>query len=177
MFLLLLACTAAPSGEGPPSWALQYASVSPGADGAWRGHSVWTFYEAGWSQEPGAEWHLCSLLQVLEGVPDPSIEGCPECEEKVLVSVRNLETDCEPAWVEDESFTATSAMGIGPGDPEMADRAPHSSSMGWYQAYGDEELAFQGHATSEDAELGREAPEGWSAEAWYTLWPTYAWSL
>ncbi len=177
MFLLLLACTSAPSGTGPPSWGLQYASVSPGDDGAWRGHSVWTFYEEGWSQEPSADWHLCSLLQTLEGVPDPAIAGCPDCQDKVRVTVRNLETDCEPDWVEDASFTAPTAMAVGPADPDMADRAPHPDSMGWYQAFGDEELAFQGHATSEDAELGREGPDGWAPEAWYTLWPSFAWSL
>lgn len=177
MLMLLFACTAAPSGEGPPAWALQYATVSPGTDGAWRGHSVWTFYEPGWSQEPGEDWHLCTLLQSLEGVPEPAAEGCPECEDLVQVSVRNLETDCDPEWVADSSFTSSSRMGIGPADPDMDGRAPDASSMGWYQGFGEEALQFQGHATSEDVALGREAPEGWVADAWYTLWPTYAWSL
>jgi hypothetical protein len=117
------------------------------------------------------------LLQTLEGIPDPAIAGCPDCQDKVRVTVRNLETDCEPEWVEDASFTAPTAMAVGPADPDMADRAPHPDSMGWYQAFGDEELAFQGHATSEDAELGREGPDGWAPEAWYTLWPSFAWSL
>ncbi|MED5371853.1 MAG: hypothetical protein VX899_12610 [Myxococcota bacterium] len=178
MLLSLLVACATPSGEGPPGWAVAYANVVPEAEGSWRGHQVWVFYEDGWSRQPGAEWHLCTLLQGLEGSsPGQALEGCPECISLVQVQVQNIESDCPEAWLQDPGFESDLNMAVGPLPDDLAVGAPDNSSLGWYSSYGDEPLSPQGYTTSEAALSGREAPQGFAEEQPYTLWPAYAWSL
>ncbi len=177
--LLLMACNPKPGGD--VAWATNYATVTPSAFGL-EGVHVWSFYSEGWDADHDPAYHLCSLLQRLEGEEsDLSLEGCSDCESVYELRLDELEHDCEGDLedrIDEPAYEGITAFALGPVPADLSEDDPYpGSSLGWYLSYDDEIALPQGWAWAEGLEYEREVEEGWTTDQSYTLWPAYAWDL
>lgn len=175
MLTLLLACAAKPSDTA--AWAVNYATVTPDAFGL-SGHHVWVFFSDGWDRKRGSDYHVCTLLQAVEGSTIDDAEGCAGCVATYEVATEDLEHDCDDELVSDASYRGLELFSVGDvGDDLAADDPYPGDSLGWSISYDGIHVESHGWAYAEGHDWGGDVEDGWVEGSVYTLWPGYAWDL
>ncbi|HJN73756.1 MAG TPA: hypothetical protein QGF58_07475 [Myxococcota bacterium] len=175
MFSLLLACAPGPGGD--VAWAVNYATVTPEPFGV-TGHHVWAFFAEGWDDKREPAYHVCTLLQSIEGSEVDAYDDCVGCIAMYEVVLEDIEHDCDAGLVSDASYRGLEAIGVGDVGEELADDDPHpGDSLGWSLSYDGQNAEAHGWAFAEGHGWGGEVEDGWVDDAVYTLWPGYAWDL
>lgn len=175
MLLLLVACAQKPGAD--VAWAVNYATVTPDSAGL-TGHHVWAFFSDGWEKKRDPAYHVCTLLQSIEGVEVDAYEGCEDCLVMYEVAVEDVEHDCDDSLVSDASYRGIEAFGIGAVGDDLADDDPFpGDTLGWTLSYDGNVATSHGWAYAEGHGWGGEVHEGWVEDEVHTLWPGYAWEL
>lgn len=177
MLLLLLAC--APQLDGPPSWALNYASVEPTASG-FQGLQVWNLYAEGWEKDQSDDYFQCRVIQEVSGQVVAPLEGCEGCVASYGVELlTSEEEDCPEGITDGLVLDGVVSFAVGTLAPqEQAETDYPDHTMAWYLSFDGTQAELHGHAWPQALEQGDDtAPSGWVAGEVYTLWPTFAWSL
>ncbi|MFH1466666.1 MAG: hypothetical protein ABIO70_19935 [Pseudomonadota bacterium] len=177
---LLTACGPAPDLDAAPSWALNWASVTPTESGI-EGYQVWQFFVDGWEAQHSDDYYKCKLTQDLTGhVTACPLTGVPTCYAAYEVELAVYENECAEALARDESYDGPPWMAIGAPAPELAADAPEYGDfvLGWYIGYPDGTRLAHGYAYARRLEDGEEpAGVGWLNDEEYILWPAYVWEL
>jgi len=171
MLFLLVACNSKASGDA--AWAVNYATVTPDAFGV-SGHHVWVFFQDGWERKRTEDYHLCTLLQTVEGSLIDDLDGCEECVATYEIALTDVEHDCDDELVSSASYRGIEAFGVG---DSAGDDAPYASAYQWSLSYDGEALESHGWAFDEAEDWGSATTDGWEEDGTYTLWPAYAWDL
>jgi hypothetical protein len=164
--------------KGDAVWAVQAASVVPGASGM-SGTQAWTFFDSRWGKAKDDGAFVCARSQVVRGAVTTPLPGCTDCTVAYDLEVDEIGTDCDSELAEDPSYTLPLAMAIGPVDDSLAEIDPHPGrSLGWYASFDGESLTPYGLAWDAAFDSGAEpGPPGWNPEQSYTLWSAFAWDL
>lgn len=184
MFIVILAllggCKPAPDLDASPTWAIDWASVTP-TDGGLTGYQVWEFFVDGWEYKHEEDYYKCQIVQDLvgRGMACPgSVIGCVAGYE-LDTTVNREQTTCDATLTTNTTYSGPTRMAIGDLPSEIEADAPYDNwTLGWYVTFDDPSLASHGYAYAQDLESGqRPETQGWVANETYILWPAYAWEL
>lgn len=164
--------------KGDAVWAVQSASVVPGASGL-TGTQAWTFFDKRWGKAKDDGAFVCARSQIITGAVTTPLPGCADCTVAYDLEVQEIGTDCDASLGEDASYTLPLAMAIGPVDDSLSAVDPHAGrSLGWYASFDGESLTPYGLAWDAAFDSGGEpGPPGWNPSQTYTLWSAFAWDL
>lgn len=172
MLWLLLACEE----PGAPAWAVNYATVVPGATGMAAAHQ-WAFFDRGWARDRAPEHFTCGALQEVTGSVVGSLDDCPGCLVTYALRHELTASDCTDSLTEDPGLVAIATFAIGDLPEELAPHSPHPDAWGWYISLDGSAALPHGFAWHAALDQGDAAPSGWLTGEPYTLWPAYTWEL
>ncbi len=181
--LLLVGCNSQPADDAEIAWALNWAEVTPTADGI-EGFQVWELFLDGWEKKHDGDFFSCRVLQELSGTTtDCPATGVPTCyaayDIELTVTFDDPAIDCPEALSNDAGWDGPPWLAIGALPAELASDSPHEDYvLGWYIGYEDGTRLPHGYAYAETLDEGGEpAGIGWLEDVPYILWPGYVWEL
>lgn len=158
-------------------WGFDPIYLEPSGSGVY-GFQTWEFFGKGWETSFESRFYVCSLVVELKGIA--AAEPCADCSQAFQLFPALMETDCDPAFVEDELFTSIEAIGMAPmttATYEGQDTPwPEQSQAAWGR-YGGEAWAAQGWAYPAELDVGKEASGAWDGQKPFQFWPAYAWDV
>lgn len=165
-------------GEASPFWAVQHGSLELSNDG-FEGYQVWELFSKQWRKDGEEKYHLCVVVQRIEGSLSSTEEGCEGCLGSYTVEVEQLETDCPDGMVDSTSFGGPRAMAVGRVPPSLSDLDPAPGrSMGWYTRWEPGPVEPMGFVIPEGSgSANDQGVQGWVPGERYELEPAYAWEL
>jgi hypothetical protein len=183
LLVLLGACGPKPDLESAPSWALNWAEVTPTESGI-EGFQVWELFVDGWEKKHDQDFFKCRVLQEIDG----SLTTCPQAgvptcyaayEIELEVTYDDPSIDCSEGLSSDPGWDGPPWMAIGALPPELEGDAPHDEYvLGWYIGYEDGTQLAHGYAYPLSLDDGVEPPGiGWINDMEWVLWPAYVWEL
>lgn len=178
---LLLGLFACAPADMSPVWAVQHGSLVVADDGASvEGYQVWDFFAEGWEKQGDQRYHVCARVQSLGGFLESTLpEDCDDCLGGYAITLEELETDCESPVDDAQDYAGMSRFAVGdlPREFEVGDPHP-GESLGFYAAWGDEDVAPLGYVWNEALDLD-EAPadDGWAPGERYVYEAASAWAL
>jgi len=180
---LLAACGAKPDLDSEPTWALNWAQVTPTANGI-EGFQVWELFVDGWDNEHDGDFFKCRVLQELSGTvtacPDAGVPTCYAAYDiELTVTFDDPTIDCPEALSNEQGWDGPPWLAIGALPGELEPDSPHEDYvLGWYIGYEDGTKLPHGYAYAETLDDGDEpAGIGWLRDVPYILWPGYVWEL
>lgn len=173
-----------PQLDADPAWALDWASVTPTAQGL-EGYHVWEFFVDGWQKKHDEDYYKCSLWQEVTATEVDPPQGCSGCEAAYELTFSIMESDCPREWSSDQDWYGTVLTGIGVVPDDLYEDAPYGGfALGWYLGFegeeydGGREVLPHGYAYAEVLEQdGAPSGHGWIEGETYILWPAYVWEL
>lgn len=165
-------------GEASPYWAVQHGSIELSNDG-FQGYQVWELFSRKWRKAGDEKFHLCAVVQGVEGSLASTMEGCEGCLGSYLVTVEPLETDCPAGLIDSSSLAGPRTMAVGRVPADLAGQDPQPGrSMGWYMGWDQGPVEAMGFVVPEGAgSANDEGVQGWVPGERYALEPAYAWEL
>jgi hypothetical protein len=195
LIALLAGGCGGPDLDADPSWAINWAQVTPTASGL-EGYQMWELFVDGWEKDHDQAYFKCWIARSLDGRVVASPEGCPGCMAAYKLDFTDYiagdaagggpsTAPCDATLQADPRFAGPPQYAVGALSETIAADAPYENeTLGWYVGWDQTGVESFGYAYAAGLECTDAATcdyavlgPGWVSDQTYVFWPAYAWEL